>query len=72
MKWLLTIPADADLDALQHELEAAGATLESEEPVPLDDQDQVLYAEGPEDLSERLSEADMPLHVYPNSELELY
>jgi hypothetical protein len=72
MKWLLTVPADADLDVLQQELEAVGATLESAEPIPLDNQDQALPAEGPEDLSERLSKTDMPVQVYPNSELELY
>jgi hypothetical protein len=72
MKWLLTTPANADLDSLQQELEAVGATLESQEPVPLDDDQQVLYADGPDDLSDRLSETNRSIHVHPSSELELY
>ena len=72
MKWLLTIPADADLATLQQELESVGAALESEEPVSLGEQEQVVYADGPDDLSERLSATNMPVHVYPNSDLQLY
>ena len=72
MTWLLTMPADADVDALQQGLEEVGATLESDEPVSLDGQERVLYADGPEDLSERLSATDMPVDVYPNSDLQLY
>jgi hypothetical protein len=72
MKWLLTVPADADLDTLEQELEAVGATVESQEPVPLHEDERVLYADGPEDLSERLSGTNMPVQVYPSSDLELY
>ena len=72
MKWLLTTAADVDLDALREEVEAAGAKLEERDPVPLDEQEQVVYAEGPDDLHERLSKASLPLRVNPSSPMELY
>jgi hypothetical protein len=72
VKWLLTTPADADLDSLRQEVEAAGAKLEDRDPVPLDRSEQVVYAEGPEDLGERLAQTDMPVRAHPNSPMELY
>jgi hypothetical protein len=72
MKWLLTTPADVDLESLRQEVEAVGAKLESDEPVPLDGQEQVLYADGPDDLRERLSEASVPVRVNRSSRMELY
>jgi hypothetical protein len=72
MKWLLTTPADADLESLRTEVEAAGAKLEEVAPVPLDGGEQVLYAEGPDDLHERLAKTDVPVRVNPNSPMELY
>jgi hypothetical protein len=72
VKWLLTTPVDIDLESLRQEVEAAGATLESREPVPLDQQEQVLYAEGPEDLGERLSNARVPVRANRSSPITLY
>jgi hypothetical protein len=72
MKWLLTTPVDADLESLRTEVEAAGAKLEEVDPVPLDEGEQVLYAEGPDDLHERLANASVPVRAHPNSPMELY
>lgn len=72
MKWLLTTPVDIDLESLRREVEAAGATLESREPVPLDQQEQVIYAEGPDDLRQRLSNSSLSLRVNRSSPMELY
>jgi hypothetical protein len=72
VKWLLTTPVDVDLESLRQEVEAAGATLESRDPVPLDHQEQVLYAEGPDDLRERLSKTRVPVRVHRSSPIELY
>jgi hypothetical protein len=72
VRWLLTTPTDVDLDALRRELEVAGATLERRRPVPLDQQEQVLYAEGPEDLREQLSKSGMRVRVHRSSPQELY
>jgi hypothetical protein len=72
VKWLLTTPADVDFESLRQEVEAAGATLERRDPVPLDDQEQVFYAEGPDDLRERLSKTHTPVRVHRSSPMELY
>lgn len=73
MKWLLTTPADLDLDGVRQEVEAVGGKLEAREPVPLGENEQVLYAEGPEDLHERLKKATrLPIEASPNSDLKLY
>ena len=72
MKWLLTTPADADIESLRGELEAAGGKLEEREPTPLDQDEQVLYAEGPEDLHERLADSKVPVRANPDSPMELY
>lgn len=72
MKWLLTTPADVDLDSLRQEVEAAGAKLEDRDPVPLDQEEQVLYAEGPDDLHERLAKTSVPVRVHRSSPMELY
>jgi hypothetical protein len=72
VKWLLTTPVDIDLETLRQEVEAAGATLESREPVPLDEQEQVLYAEGPEDLGERLAKSRVPVRANRSSPITLY
>jgi hypothetical protein len=72
VRWFVTTPADADLEVVRKELEAVGAALESDEPVPLDDQEQALYAVGPEDLHERLADRPTFVRVNPYSEPEPY
>ena len=72
MKWLLTTPADADLESLRQEVEAAGAKIEDRDPVPLEEKEQVLYAEGPDDLHERLSNTSVPVKVHPDSPMEMF
>ena len=72
MKWLLTTPADVDMESLRQEVEAAGAKLEARDPVPLDQQEQVVYAEGPEDLREKLEKSSVPVRANRSSKLELY
>ena len=72
MKWLLTTPADVDLEKVRREVEGAGGKLEGRKPIPLSDNEQVLYAEGPEDLHRSLAETPTPMRVSPSSEMELY
>jgi hypothetical protein len=72
VKWLLTTPVGIDLDVLRQDVEAAGAKLEPREPVPLDQQEQVVYAEGPEDLGERLSKSRVPVRANRSSPITLY
>lgn len=61
------------METLRREVEAVGATLESDrDPVPLEHEEQVFYADGPDDLHERLSETDVPVRVHRSSPMELY
>jgi hypothetical protein len=72
VKWLLTTPVDVDLELLRQEVEAAGAKLERRDPVPLDEGEQVLYADGPDDLHERMSKTSVPVRVNRSSPMQLY
>jgi hypothetical protein len=73
VKWLLTTPADVDVESLRREVEAAGARLETDrDPVPLDHEEKVFYADGPDDLRDRLSKSEMPVRVHRSSPMELY
>lgn len=72
MRWLLTTPAEIDPEQVRREVEAAGGKLETREPIPLDPGDQVLYAEGPDDLDARLQGSQLPIKVNPESEPEPY
>ena len=72
MKWLLTIPADSDLHELRQEVEAAGATIEDRDPVPLEGDERVVYADGPDDLNERLSKTKVPVRLNRSSRIQLY
>lgn len=73
MKWLLTVRNDVDLEELRLELGRLGSTVDAEPLAPLEDDEQVLRAEGPEDLPSRLVRAGMKgVKAYPDSELELY
>jgi hypothetical protein len=70
--WLITTPADADLDNLRSAVEARGGRLSAEPPVPLDRGEQVVGAEGPEDLPDGLAQHPSVRAVHPDSELGLY
>lgn len=73
MRWLLTVGNDVDLEELRAALERLGSTVDAEPLAPLDNAEQVLRAEGPEDLPSRLLRAGLKeVKAYPDSELELY
>jgi hypothetical protein len=72
MKWLLTTATDIDTKAVERELEAVGGKLEGRDPVPLGEDEQVLYAEGPEDLRLALGQSKLRIKVSPSSKYELY
>jgi hypothetical protein len=72
VKWLLTTPAEIDTASLRQEVEAAGGKLEERDPIPLDKGEQVVYAEGPDDLGKRLDKTELPIRVNPSSPMELY
>jgi hypothetical protein len=73
MRWLLTIGKDVDLDELTSELARLGSTVDPASSVPLDDEDVVVRAEGPDDLPKMLTQAGLgTVRAYPDSDLELY
>jgi hypothetical protein len=77
MRWLLTVPADADLGALERDLVAAGGQLAEEGVTPVrsasgGDTEIVVPAVGPHDLEERLRESQAVLAFYPDSDQQLY
>ena len=72
MRWLLTTGADSDLDDLAARLAPLGVSLDDEPPVPLDGGEQVVFANGPRDLPQRLAQADLGVRANRNSDVELY
>lgn len=72
-RWLLTVSTDVDIAALALGLAACDAELTDDEPVPLDQREQVLGATGPRDLPDRIRGAGLPVHkVSPDSDFTLY
>jgi hypothetical protein len=72
VRWLITVPAGTDPDAVEALVRAAAGALRDVDPVPLGEE-VVLFAEGPVDLPQRLEtggHADLPLRLNPDSEPE--
>jgi hypothetical protein len=68
--WLITTAAGENLERLRRIVASHGATLADIPPTPLEEGEQVLEVEGPDDLPERL-QTDPAIHkVSPNSQLE--
>ena len=73
MKWLITTPAGVDLSEIWARLAALGCSAdENQEPIPLDDTEQVIQVDGPRDLPKRTAGEPRILKVHPDSELTLY
>jgi hypothetical protein len=73
MRWQLTVGKDVDVGELGSELARLGSTIDPESCVPLEHDEQVIRAEGPEDLPARLERAGLAaVKAYPDSDLELY
>jgi hypothetical protein len=72
VRWLLTTDVEADLETVRKEVEKAGGALQDDQPVPLGDREQALYAEGPDDLHERLANAPAVVRVNPDSDQEYF
>jgi hypothetical protein len=66
-RWLLTIGKDADLSALRREVAARGGTIDPEPAIPLDADEQVVEADGPDDLPHRLRDHPAIRKVSPDS-----
>lgn len=69
---MITTSQDGDLDQLRKNVADQGGTVADEPPVPLDRGEQVVEAEGPDDLPERLRGHREVRKVSPNSDIDLY
>ncbi len=73
MKWLLTLRDDVDLEELGRALAPHGITVDVGSCIPLGEGEQVVEAEGPEELGATLERAGVSVvKMSPSSELELY
>ena len=73
MKWLVTIPAGLDIKRVRAKLSALGCSADDDqEPIPLDNNEQVIEVEGPRDLPKRAAREHEILKVSPSSDLTLY
>lgn len=72
MRWLVTTPADADLQELRTTLEGLGCEVSDAPPTPLGEE-QVLQVVGPDDLPAKVPAGSASVKgVYPDSQMELY
>jgi hypothetical protein len=73
MRWLITVRSGANLQSLGDAVAYAHGSLREIDPVPMGEDEVVVFAEGPSDLPQRLGDtgADV-LQVSPDSEPEPY
>jgi hypothetical protein len=66
-RWLITTAKDSDVQELRRAIAAQGGTVGDDPPTPLGSGEQVVEAEGPEDLPSRLRGHSAVLKVSPDS-----
>jgi hypothetical protein len=71
-RWLITTGADEDLDSLRETVAEQGGKLADSPPTPLDRGEQVVEAEGPDDLPEKLESDPAVRKVSPDSPIEFF
>jgi hypothetical protein len=71
-RWLITTSSDEDLDQLRKDVQACGGEVDESPPVPLEGREQVVGAEGPDDLPAKLKKHPAVRKVSPDSEIEFY
>jgi hypothetical protein len=67
-RWLLTIGKDADLSALRRDVAERGGSINPDLAIPLDLNEQLVEADGPEDLPQRLQDHPAIRKVSPESQ----
>ena len=65
--WLITTSKEIDLAELRQAITAQGGTVGDDLPMSLGDEEQVVEADGPDDLPARLQEHPAVLKVSPDS-----
>jgi hypothetical protein len=66
-RWLITTAKGADLQELGAAIAAQGGSVGDDPPIPLDGGEQVIEAEGPDDLPARVGEHPAVVRVHPDS-----
>jgi hypothetical protein len=71
MKWLVTFAKNTDIEVLQKHLQQWKCDLlKDSSPISLDDLEEVIEVEGPQDLPKLASSSHLNIKVYPNSKVE--
>lgn len=70
-KWLITTKTCVDPAQLNSKLSALGCQ-QTSPPIPLDDNEQVIEVEGPNDLPAKAESEVEILKINPSSDMELY
>ena len=71
MRWLITTAVEDDLTDLRRRVADVGGAVVDQIPIPLDSGEQVVSAEGPDDLPDRLRGLSAVRSMHPDSDLEL-
>jgi hypothetical protein len=66
-RWLITVSSDRDLEDLRTAVAAVGGTMADDPPIPLGAGEQVVEADGPDDLRDRLSAHPGVMKVSPDT-----
>jgi hypothetical protein len=72
MRFLVTTSQEESLEELKNELAVHGGEMAANAPVPLDEGDQVLEVEGPDDLPQKIEGLASVKKVSPDSEIDLH
>ena len=73
MKWLVTIKKDATRESAFQTLRSLKCEVsESETPIPLGKDEEVLSVEGPVNLMELAKPYENMMAIYPDSKMEAY
>lgn len=70
MRWLITTGMQDDLSELGRRISDLGGQVTAD-PVPMSPDEQIVFAEGPDDLPERLRDTANVRAVHPDSDVEL-
>lgn len=71
MKWLVTFPKNTDIETLKKHLQQWKCDLIKDiSSIPLEDLEEVIEVEGPQDLPKLASSSHLNIKVYPNSKIE--
>jgi hypothetical protein len=71
-RWLITTEADEDLEWLRATVAEKGGLLADNPPIPLDHGEQVVEAEGPDDLPQKLESHPAVRKVSPDSAIDFF